>query len=147
MYDVNETVVKTTTYLPFILLAVALVIVLAFEFVNGFYDTAYALATVVYTHSMSPSVAVLWFGFFNFLGVLLSSGAVASGIISLLPVELILQVGSDSGFAMTMIGAADIYGLTVSTTLVLSSGVAGTMAANRSGCKCLRYTAYPWHGC
>ena len=86
-----------TTYLPFILLFVALLIALGFEFVNGFHDTANAVATVIYTHSLPAEVAVVWSGFFNFLGVLLSSGAVAFGIISLLPVELILQVGSRRG--------------------------------------------------
>ena len=85
---------------PYMLLGVALLIALGFEFVNGFHDTANAVATVIYTHSLPPNVAVIWSGCFNFLGVLLSSGAVAFGIISLLPVELILQVGSSAGFAM-----------------------------------------------
>ena len=85
---------------PIILLLVALLIALGFEFVNGFHDTANAVATVIYTHSLPAEFAVMWSGFFNFLGVLLSSGAVAFGIVSLLPVELILQVGSSAGFAM-----------------------------------------------
>jgi hypothetical protein len=75
-------------------------IALGFEFVNGFHDTANAVATVIYTHSLPAEFAVMWLGFFNFIGVLLSSGAVAFGIVSLLPVELILQVGSSAGFAM-----------------------------------------------
>jgi inorganic phosphate transporter, PiT family len=86
--------------LAFILLGIALLIALGFEFVNGFHDTANAVATVIYTHSLPAYVAVVWSGFFNFAGVLVSSGAVAFGIISLLPVELILQVGSAAGFAM-----------------------------------------------
>jgi PiT family inorganic phosphate transporter len=86
--------------LPYLLLGIALLIALGFEFVNGFHDTANAVATVIYTHSLAPNVAVIWSGVFNFLGVLTSSGAVAFGIISLLPVELILQVGSEAGFAM-----------------------------------------------
>ncbi len=98
--DVDATGAKVTTYLPYILLFVALLIALGFEFVNGFHDTANAVATVIYTHSLPAEFAVMWSGFFNFLGVLLSSGAVAFGIISLLPVELILQVGSSAGFAM-----------------------------------------------
>ena len=57
----------------------------------GFHDTANAVATVICTHSLPPHVAVVWSGLFNFLGVLFSSGAVAYGIIALLPVELILQ--------------------------------------------------------
>jgi PiT family inorganic phosphate transporter len=98
--DVDATGAKVTTYLPYLLLFVALLIALGFEFVNGFHDTANAVATVIYTHSMPAELAVVWSGAFNFLGVLLSSGAVAFGIISLLPVELILQVGSGAGFAM-----------------------------------------------
>ncbi|MFX5705479.1 inorganic phosphate transporter, partial [Acinetobacter baumannii] len=84
-----------------------------FEFVNGFHDTANAVATVIYTHSLPPNVAVIWSGCFNFLGVLVSSGAVAFGIISLLPVELILQVGSGAGFAMVfaLLIAAIIWNL------------------------------------
>lgn len=84
----------------FAFLALALVIALGFEFVNGFHDTANAVATVIYTNSMPAHFAVVWAGFFNFLGVMLSSGAVAYSIITLLPVDLILNVGSAAGFAM-----------------------------------------------
>ena len=98
--DISDAGGKFVTWLPYLLLGVALLIALGFEFVNGFHDTANAVATVIYTHSLPPNVAVLWSGFFNFLGVMVSSGAVAFGIISLLPVELILQVGSSAGFAM-----------------------------------------------
>ena len=111
--DVEATGTRVTTYLPYILLFVALLIALGFEFVNGFHDTANAVATVIYTHSLPAEFAVVWSGFFNFLGVLLSSGAVAFGIISLLPVELILQVGSGAGFAMVfaLLIAAIIWNL------------------------------------
>src|SRR6202012_5913030 len=84
----------------FALLGLAFLIALGFEFVNGFHDTANAVATVIYTHSMAPVVAVVWSGFFNFLGVMVSTGAVAYTIVTLLPVELILQVGSNAGYAM-----------------------------------------------
>jgi PiT family inorganic phosphate transporter len=93
-------VVHDTRAYPYILLGIALVIALGFEFVNGFHDTANAVATVIYTNSMSPNLAVVWSGSFNFLGVLVSTGAVAFSIVSLLPVELILQVSSGAGFAM-----------------------------------------------
>ena len=83
-----------------ILLATALLIALGFEFVNGFHDTANAVATVIYTNALSAPVAVMWAGFCNFLGVMVASGAVAYGIIALLPVELIMNVGSGAGFAM-----------------------------------------------
>src|SRR5262249_43860560 len=111
--DVQETGIPVTTYLPFLLLGVALLIALGFEFVNGFHDTANAVATVIYTHSMPPQFAVVWSGVFNFLGVMWSTGAVAFGIVSLLPVELILQVGSEAGFAMVfaLLFAAIIWNL------------------------------------
>jgi inorganic phosphate transporter, PiT family len=99
-HDVLGSSSYSTALLPYFLLGLALLIALGFEFVNGFHDTANAVATVIYTHALPPNFAVVWSGFFNFLGVLLSSGAVAFGIISLLPVELILQVGSSAGFAM-----------------------------------------------
>jgi len=83
-----------------VLLVAALGLALGFEFVNGFHDTANAVATVIYTHSLKPIVAVIWSGCWNFLGVLTSSGAVAFGIVALLPVELIVNVGSGAGFAM-----------------------------------------------
>jgi PiT family inorganic phosphate transporter len=85
---------------PYVLLGVALLIALGFEFVNGFHDTANAVATVIYTHSLEPHVAVVWSGMWNLIGVLTSSGGVAFSILSLLPVELILQVGRGAGFAM-----------------------------------------------
>src|SRR5262245_26405663 len=111
--DMSESGTKITTLAPFILLFVALLIALGFEFVNGFHDTANAVATVIYTHSLPPLTAVVWSGFFNFLGVLTSTGAVAFGIISLLPVELILQVGSEAGFSMVfaLLIAAIIWNL------------------------------------
>src|SRR5712671_131964 len=137
--DVDATGVKVTTYLPFMLLFVALLIALGFEFVNGFHDTANAVATVIYTHSLPAHVAVVWSGFFNFLGVLLSSGAVAFGIISLLPVELILQVGSSAGFAMVfaLLIAAIIWnlgtwylGLPASSSHTLIGSIIGVGVAN-----------------
>jgi inorganic phosphate transporter, PiT family len=88
------------TVWPYVLLGIALLIALGFEFVNGFHDTANAVATVIYTHSLEPHVAVVWSGLCNLTGVLLSSGVVAFAVVSLLPVELILHVGSNAGFAM-----------------------------------------------
>ncbi len=117
----------------------ALLIALGFEFVNGFHDTANAVATVIYTHSLPPNFAVVWSGFFNFLGVLVSSGAVAFGIISLLPVELILQVGSSAGFAMVfaLLIAAILWnlgtwwlGLPASSSHTLIGSIIGVGIAN-----------------
>ena len=137
--DVTKAGAVATTWVPYILLGVALLIALGFEFVNGFHDTANAVATVIYTHSLPPNVAVIWSGFFNFLGVLLSSGAVAFGIISLLPVELILQVGSGAGFAMVfaLLIAAILwnlgtwwFGLPASSSHTLIGSIIGVGVAN-----------------
>ncbi len=92
--------VKATNVWPYVLLATALLIALGFEFVNGFHDTANAVATVIYTHSMEPHIAVVWSGICNLAGVLFSSGTVAFAIITLLPVDVILRVSSGSGFSM-----------------------------------------------
>src|SRR5271169_419519 len=138
--DVAESGAKTTTFLPYLLLFVALLTALGFEFVNGFHDTANAVATVIYTHSMPAQIAVVWSGSFNFLGVLLSSGAVAFGILSLLPVELILQVGSAAGFAMVfaLLIAAIIWnlgtwylGLPASSSHTLIGSIIGVGIANQ----------------
>ena len=137
--DISATGTPVKTYLPFVLLGVALLIALGFEFVNGFHDTANAVATVIYTHSLPPSIAVVWSGFFNFLGVMVSTGAVAFGIISLLPVELILQVGSSAGFAMVfaLLIAAIIwnlgtwyFGLPASSSHTLIGSIIGVGVAN-----------------
>ncbi len=84
--------------LTFLVIAIALA--LAFEFVNGFHDTANAVATVIYTHTLPPWVAVIWSGLCNLAGVLVSSGAVAYSILALLPIELVIRVGTGAGFAM-----------------------------------------------
>lgn len=137
--DVNSSGTKITTLLPFLLLFVALLIALGFEFVNGFHDTANAVATVIYTHSLPAELAVVWSGVFNFLGVLTSTGAVAFGIVSLLPVELILQVGSSAGFAMVfaLLIAAIIWnlgtwwlGLPASSSHTLIGSIIGVGIAN-----------------
>ncbi len=131
---------KTGSALPYILLGVALFVALGFEFVNGFHDTANAVATVIYTHTMDPHIAVVWSGFFNFLGVVLSTGAVAFGIVSLLPVELILQVGSGAGFAMVfaLLVAAILwnlgtwyFGLPASSSHTLIGSIIGVGIANQ----------------
>ncbi|WP_442108001.1 inorganic phosphate transporter [Pseudomonas sp. NUPR-001] len=138
-HDIDASGTVVTTWTPFLLLGVALVIALGFEFVNGFHDTANAVATVIYTHSLPASVAVVWSGFFNFLGVLLSSGAVAFGIIALLPVELILKVGSSAGFAMVfaLLLSAIIWnlgtwwlGLPASSSHTLIGSIIGVGVAN-----------------
>ena len=81
----------------------ALALALGFEFVNGFHDTANAVATVIYTHSLQPNyLAVIWSGAWNLIGVLTSTGAVAYAIVSLLPIELVINIGSGAGCAMVI---------------------------------------------
>jgi len=125
---------------PYVLLGVALLVALGFEFVNGFHDTANAVATVIYTHSLDPNIAVVWSGFWNFAGVVSSTGAVAFGIVSLLPVELILQVGSNAGFAMVfaLLIAAILwnlgtwwFGLPASSSHTLIGSIIGVGIANQ----------------
>jgi inorganic phosphate transporter, PiT family len=137
--DIDATGTRVTSYLPYLLLFVALLIALGFEFVNGFHDTANAVATVIYTRSLPANIAVVWSGLFNLFGVLLSSGAVAFGIVSLLPVELILQVGSGAGFAMVfaLLIAAIIwnvgtwyFGLPASSSHTLIGSIMGVGITN-----------------
>ena len=137
--DMDETGTRVSNYLPFLLLFVALLIALGFEFDNGFHDTANAVATVIYTRSLPANFAVVWSGLWNLAGVLLSSGAVAFGIISLLPVELILQVGSNAGFAMVfaLLIAAILwnlgtwsFGLPASSSHTLIGSIIGVGVAN-----------------
>ena len=125
---------------PYALLVVALLIALGFEFVNGFHDTANAVATVIYTHSLDPNLAVVWSGLCNLTGVLLSSGAVAFSIITLLPVELILQVSSGAGFAMVfaLLIAAIVwnlstwwFGLPASSSHTMVGSIIGVGIANQ----------------
>ncbi|MCD2325343.1 inorganic phosphate transporter [Sphingomonas sp. IC-56] len=124
----------------FAFLGLALLIALGFEFVNGFHDTANAVATVIYTNSMPAHLAVVWSGFFNFLGVMFSSGAVAYTIITLLPVDLLLNVGSSAGFAMifALLLAAVLWnlgtwyvGLPNSSSHTLIGSVLGVGLANQ----------------
>ena len=123
-----------------VLLGLALLIALGFEFVNGFHDTANAVATVIYTNSLPPVTAVIWSGAFNFLGVLTSSGAVAFTVVTLLPVELILQAGSQAGYAMifALLIAAIIWnlgtwalGLPNSSSHALIGSIMGVGIANQ----------------
>jgi inorganic phosphate transporter, PiT family len=132
--------VTMTSAWPYVLLTVALLIALGFEFVNGFHDTANAVATVIYTHSLEPHVAVVWSGMWNLIGVLTSSGAVAFSVITLLPVELILQVSSGAGFAMVfaLLIAAILWnlatwalGLPASSSHTMVGSIIGVGVANQ----------------
>src|SRR6187402_1100773 len=85
-----------------VLLIVCLIAACSFEFVNGFHDTANAVATVIYTNSLKPWVAVIWSGFWNFLGVFWGGIAVAVGIINLLPVETLVDQNIAHSLAMVL---------------------------------------------
>ncbi len=125
---------------PYALLGIALLIALSFEFVNGFHDTANAVATVIYTHSLEPNIAVVWSGLCNLAGVLTSPLGVAFTIITLLPVELILRVSSGSGYAMVfaLLIAAILWnlgtwwlGLPASSTHTMTGSIIGVGVANQ----------------
>jgi PiT family inorganic phosphate transporter len=131
---------SVTSYGPYLLLGMALLIALGFEFVNGFHDTANAVATVIYTHSLEPNIAVVLSGLCNLAGVLLSTGTVAFAVITLLPVELILQVSSGAGFAMVfaLLIAAILwnlgtwwFGLPASSSHTLVGSIIGVGIANQ----------------
>ncbi len=133
-------VVHQASVYPYILLGLALFIALGFEFVNGFHDTANAVATCIYTHSLEPHVAVVYSGIMNFTGVLFSSGAVAFSIITLLPVELILKVSKGSGFSMVfaLLAAAILWnlatwwrGLPASSSHTMIGSIIGVGVANQ----------------
>ena len=132
--------VTVTSAGPYVLLALALLIALGFEFVNGFHDTANAVATVIYTHSLEPNIAVILSGLCNLAGVLFSSGTVAYAVITLLPVQLILQVSSGAGFAMVfaLLIAAILwnlgtwwFGLPASSSHTMVGSIIGVGLANQ----------------
>jgi PiT family inorganic phosphate transporter len=132
--------VTVTSIWPYVLLALALIIALGFEFVNGFHDTANAVATVIYTHTLEPNTAVVWSGLCNLAGVLVSTGTVAFAVITLLPVELILQVSSGAGFAMVfaLLIAAIVwnlstwwFGLPASSSHTMVGSIIGVGLANQ----------------
>lgn len=96
-----------------VLLIICLIAACGFEFVNGFHDTANAVATVIYTNSLKPWFAVIWSGFWNFLGVLLGGVSVAVGIIALLPVESLVDqnIAHSISMVMALLGSAIFWNL------------------------------------
>ncbi len=121
----------------FLLLALGLA--LGFEFVNGFHDTANAVATVIYTHTLKPVYAVVWSGCWNLIGVLQSTGGIAFAVVALLPVELVINVGSAAGFAMVfaLLISAIVwnvgtwyFGLPASSSHTLIGSIMGVGLAN-----------------
>lgn len=131
---------SATSLASYLLLALALAIALGFEFVNGFHDTANAVATVIYTHSLEPRIAVVWSGICNLAGVLCSTGTVAYAVVALLPVELILKVSDGSGYSMVfaLLVAAILwnlgtwwFGLPASSSHTMVGSILGVGLANQ----------------
>src|ERR1700733_5206450 len=127
------------SFWTYFFLALALGLALSFEFVNGFHDTANAVATVIYTKTLKPWIAVIWAGLWNLAGVLAASGLVAYSIVALLPVELVLHSGSGAGFAMifALLISAIIWnvgtwylGLPASSSHTLIGSIMGVGVAN-----------------
>ena len=117
-----------------ILLILFILAACSFEFVNGFHDTANAVATVIYTNTLKPWFAVIWSGFFNFLGVYWGGIAVAMGIVNLLPMESLLD--QNISHSLSMVGALLIsaifwnvltwyYGIPCSSSHTLISAILG----------------------
>ncbi|MDB6048940.1 MAG: nuclease [Pseudomonas sp.] len=120
-------------------LVLAVAFVLTFEFINGFHDTANAVATVIYTKAMAPHLAVFLSGAFNFLGVLLGGVGVAYAIVHLLPVELLINVNTGHGLAMvfSLLAAAITwnlgtwyFGIPASSSHTLIGSILGVGLAN-----------------
>jgi PiT family inorganic phosphate transporter len=137
--DLLATVVTDPMTFTYVLLVLAVGLALCFEFVNGFHDTANAVATVIYTHTLKPTPAVVWSGIWNLIGVLSASGAVAFGIVALLPVELVINIGSAAGFAMvfSLLVSAIVWnvgtwylGLPASSSHTLIGSILGVGLAN-----------------
>ncbi len=119
--------------------AFALAIAFAFEFINGFHDTANAVTTVIYTHTLKPTIAVIYSGVLNFLGVLVGGTAVAFSIVNLLPVNLLIE--GDSARAVVMVLSLLLagviwnlatwwYGLPVSSSHTLIGSILGVGLVN-----------------
>lgn len=122
-----------------LMLVLALLFVLFYEAINGFHDTANAVATVIYTRALRSQIAVVMSGIFNFLGVMLGGLSVAYAIVHLLPTDLLLNVGSTHGLAMmfSLLLAAIIwnlgtwyFGLPASSSHTLIGAIIGIALTN-----------------
>ena len=122
-----------------VLLLAALAIAFGFEVINGFHDTANAVATVIYTKSLRPTAAVVWSGIWNFIGVHAGGIGVAFSIVHLLPVDLLVNIKTGRGLAMvlSLLGAAILWnfatwyrGLPASSSHSLIGSIMGVGMAN-----------------
>jgi PiT family inorganic phosphate transporter len=125
--------------MEYLFFGLAIALVIGFEFVNGFHDTANAVATVIYTNTLKPTYAVVLSAIFNLMGVLTSSGTVAFAIIALLPVDLVVNRSTSQSLVMAiaLLLSAIIWnlgtwylGLPVSSTHTLIGSITGIGIAN-----------------
>ena len=100
--------------LSILALTTCFLLVCVFEFVNGFHDTANAVATVIYTHSLKPRVAVIWSGLMNFVGVLAGGISVAYGLVELLPADVLSPPNGDPAIPMLI----SLFGTALAWNLV-----------------------------
>lgn len=96
-----------------VMLVLCLLAVCLFEAINGFHDTANAVATVIYTKSLPPVFAVIWAGFWNFLGAMLGGVAVAMGIIKLMPLNdmMMMPLGENIALVIAILISAIAWNL------------------------------------
>jgi phosphate/sulfate permease len=149
--------------MEYLFFGLAIALVIGFEFVNGFHDTANAVATVIYTNTLKPVYAVVWSGIWNLIGVLTSSGSVAFAIVSLLPMELTtntsLNISSHASsgkgllMVLALLSAAIIWnlgtwylGLPVSSTHSLIGAITGIGIANSLFLNTNRSSLNWWYG-
>jgi phosphate/sulfate permease len=149
--------------MEYLFFGLAIALVIGFEFVNGFHDTANAVATVIYTNTLKPVYAVVWSGIWNLIGVLTSSGTVAFAIVSLLPMELTtntsLNISSHASsgkgllMVLALLSAAIIWnlgtwylGLPVSSTHSLIGAITGIGIANSLFLNTNRSSLNWWYG-
>ncbi|WP_260922725.1 inorganic phosphate transporter [Novosphingobium sp. 9] len=98
-----------------VLLVICLLLVLAFEFSNGFHDTANAVATVIYTNSLKPVPAVVLSGVMNFLGVLTGGIAVAYAVVHILPPEVLSPPDTNPAIGMLAALLVSAFGWNIAT--------------------------------
>jgi PiT family inorganic phosphate transporter len=141
--------------MEYLFFGLAISLVIGFEFVNGFHDTANAVATVIYTNTLKPTYAVVLSGICNLLGVLTSSGTVAFAIIALLPVDLVVHSSTSQSLVMAiaLLLSAIIWnlgtwylGLPVSSTHTLIGSITGIGIANSVINSFSSANSYWWDG-